>query len=170
MKFNIGDKVSFLNEVGDGEVIEIISDYTIKVRHADGFDYNYRVDDVVRVMEVDYGEVKAKDSAVRSHKPISKKHTSGSIMEVDLHMIELVDDHRNMTNHEIVVHQMQVFEQKLHEAMNNGYSRVVFIHGVGEGRLKAEIHNRLRTNYHELEYYDGSYKKYGQGATEIRLL
>lgn len=157
-----------MDEVGSGVITKVVSDFSVVVRTPDGFDYTKKVSDLVLVEDVGYGEVKQKDHAEEKQKK-SKKHATGEIIEVDLHMVELVDDHRNMTNFEIVKHQMQVFERTLHDAMRKGVSRIVFIHGVGEGVLRSEIHTKLSKNYPQLEYYDASYKKYGHGATEVRL-
>ena len=46
-------------------------------------------------------------------------------------------------------------------------SKVVFIHGVGEGVLKSELHY-LFSRY-PVRFYDASFKKYGLGATEVYI-
>jgi len=44
----------------------------------------------------------------------------------------------------------------------------VFIHGIGEGVLKAELEYLFR-RYGNLKYYDADYQKYGRGATEVYI-
>ena len=45
--------------------------------------------------------------------------------------------------------------------------KVVFIHGVGEGVLKSELHFLFKK--YSIQSYDASYQKYGQGATEVYI-
>jgi dsDNA-specific endonuclease/ATPase MutS2 len=42
------------------------------------------------------------------------------------------------------------------------------IHGVGNGKLKSEIIEILKT-IDDISFYDASYKNYGYGATEIMI-
>ena len=86
--------------------------------------------------------------------------------EVDLHIENLLDSHKGMTNAQIIQHQLRYFQKELDNAISNNFYRIVFIHGVGNGRLKQEILAILR-NYPELQIQDASFKKYGFGATEV---
>lgn len=86
--------------------------------------------------------------------------------EVDLHIEELIDSHSGLTNAQILNIQVEHFEQELDTAMAGGLKKVVFIHGVGNGRLKQELISILKT-LDGISYHDASYKKYGFGATEV---
>ena len=44
--------------------------------------------------------------------------------------------------------------------------KIIFIHGVGIGRLKSEILKILQ-QYPNLHYFDAPLSKYGVGATEV---
>lgn len=90
--------------------------------------------------------------------------------EVDLHIENLVDSYKGMTNHDMLQLQLRHFQTHLEEAINNRYHKIVFIHGVGNGRLKQEILNILAGYTREVRYYDAEYKKYGLGATEVLIL
>ncbi len=90
--------------------------------------------------------------------------------EVDLHIENLIDSYRGMSNHDMLQLQLRHFQTNLEEAINNRYHKIVFIHGVGNGRLKQEIINILAGYTKEVRYYDGEYKKYGLGATEVLIL
>ncbi|HEX7414823.1 MAG TPA: Smr/MutS family protein, partial [Bacteroidia bacterium] len=59
------------------------------------------------------------------------------------------------------------FQKNLDEAITNRSYKIVFIHGVGNGRLKQEIVAILKNHSKEVSYQDGDYKKYGFGATEV---
>jgi dsDNA-specific endonuclease/ATPase MutS2 len=53
--------------------------------------------------------------------------------------------------------------------LNGKVKKVVFIHGVGQGKLKYEITRILHDKYPDLKYQDASFKEYGYGATMILL-
>jgi hypothetical protein len=89
-------------------------------------------------------------------------------MEVDLHIEELVEDIRGMSNGEIIQIQLKHFQKKLDEAIAKKMRSIVFIHGVGKGVLKNEIIFILK-GMPELTYSDASMAKYGGGATEVFL-
>lgn len=89
-------------------------------------------------------------------------------MEVDLHIEELLDDMRGLTNGEMLQIQLTHARKKLEDAVIRRCRKVVFIHGVGNGRLKTEI-RRMLQEYSGLEFFDAPLSKYGQGATEVRL-
>jgi len=59
--------------------------------------------------------------------------------EVDMHIWELVDDHSRLTNTEMFNIQMGYFRKCLESAIEHKFESVVFIHGVGTGKLKEEI-------------------------------
>lgn len=86
--------------------------------------------------------------------------------EVDLHIEELVNDFRGLTNGEMVKIQLERFSKEMDNAMKNHFSRIIFIHGVGNGRLKQEIRKELRA-YPGIAFRDGDHTKYGYGATEV---
>jgi len=104
-------------------------------------------------------------------KKVSKSHASYLATlekEIDLHIENLLDSHKGMTNAQIIQYQLRVFQKELEAAISNSFYKIVFIHGVGNGRLKQEILAILR-NYPELKVQDASFKKYGFGATEVLL-
>jgi len=90
-------------------------------------------------------------------------------MEVDLHIHELLDDHKGMGNSEIIAVQLEHFERTLRIAENKKIPRIVYIHGVGQGVLRAEIRKMLYQYYPHCEFLDASYAEYGYGATEVRI-
>ena len=64
--------------------------------------------------------------------------------------------------------QLQVFETCLNQAISRQLSKIIFIHGVGNGILKHEIEKRLK-DYPGLHYMNASTLKYGRGAIEVYL-
>ncbi|MEI7596488.1 MAG: DUF2027 domain-containing protein [Bacteroidota bacterium] len=99
-----------------------------------------------------------------------EKHlVSKEIAEVDLHIDELVEDMEGMTNVQMLSLQLNYFRKTLDSAITNHLKRIIFIHGVGNGKLKNSIAEILTTDYPFLEVFDASMAKYGVGATEIRI-
>lgn len=91
------------------------------------------------------------------------------IREVDLHIHELVDNELGLDAAAKLDIQMQTFEKELAQAMKDGVEKIVFIHGVGNGVLKAKIRGILDRDYSHLLYQDASFQKYKFGATLIYL-
>lgn len=86
-------------------------------------------------------------------------------MEIDLHIEELIDHYGGMSNAEIIQVQLRHFQKALDKAINERYRTLTVIHGIGNGRLKQEVRNILKSM--NLRFHDGSYSKYGFGATEV---
>ena len=181
MKFNRGDRVSFLNEKGGGIVVEVLSRNTLLIGIEDGFEIPFNVNDVLlannKLVKQEQEPVEKKEmTAVKKTKnELEKKdivtHKSTRKVElekeIDLHIEELIDDTRGMSSGEKLEMQLGHFQRELEKAILNKQTRkIIFIHGVGIGRLKQEIYHLLKS-YDGLRYYDASYRKYGFGATEI---
>jgi hypothetical protein len=101
----------------------------------------------------------------------SKPHVANNPayeMEIDLHIEELIDRHAGMSNGEIIQIQLKYFQKALDQAIAERYRKLIVIHGVGTGRLKEEVRIIL-SSYNNLRFHDGSYSKYGFGATEVLI-
>jgi hypothetical protein len=119
-------------------------------------------DDIRRLKTIK--EFKTREKVSRSHKEYLKSLEK----EVDLHIEELVDSIKGMSNHEMLSIQLERFEKELDEAIAKNMKKIIFIHGVGNGRLKQEIIKILKT-MKGITYQDGSYKDYGFGATQVNI-
>ena len=86
-----------------------------------------------------------------------------------MHIWELSEDYSKLSPNEIFRIQMNYFNKCLESALVNKLSKVVFIHGVGNGTLKKEIRNKLEEEYPEIKVYDAPIAQYGIGATEITI-
>jgi len=97
-----------------------------------------------------------------------KKGTDNNLEEIDLHIEHLVDNPKTLTPAEMLEIQMRLFNNTLEEAIGKRTKkRIVFIHGVGNGRLRLEIQRTLTQKYPKLRYQDASFKEYGFGATMV---
>jgi hypothetical protein len=101
-------------------------------------------------------------------KSVAKQRIKDLTKEIDLHIEELMDSYSSLTNGEILAIQTERFEKELRYAINNGIKKLIVIHGVGNGKLKAEIADILNS-IEDVSFYDASYKNYGFGATEILI-
>ena len=70
-----------------------------------------------------------------------RKEKNEVVFEVDLHINQLVENTRNLDNCDMLSMQLNTAKRKLEYAISKRFSKVVFIHGVGEGVLKRELPN-----------------------------
>lgn len=97
-----------------------------------------------------------------------KQKNQQEVEEVDLHIDALVDNAKELNNAEIMDIQLGRFITALDLGIRSGTKRMVFIHGVGNGKLKHELRRILDTQYAgKLRYQDASFKEYGYGATMV---
>ena len=89
-------------------------------------------------------------------------------MEVDLHIHQLTQSNKGMTNHDMLTLQLDTARRQLEFAIKKRIPRIVFIHGVGEGVLKLEL-EYLFGRYDNITFYEANYQKYGLGATEVKI-
>jgi hypothetical protein len=184
--FKIGDKVRFLDEVGEGIIQSFKDKKTVIVELEDGLTAPFLISQLVAAKEIipttskfEKPEKKEIPKGVakiviekeqKENSKISKKHKKNNThyLEVDLHIEELLDNYTHLSNGEILEIQLRHFRKNLEKAIEKGEHKIVFIHGVGNGVLKKEIRKILET-YEGISYQDASFKKYGFGATEVLI-
>ena len=88
-------------------------------------------------------------------------------IEVDLHMEELVDEPEKVIPAEALRLQMEAVARALSDALVRHAESLILIHGVGEGKLKKEIHDLLRRTPHVRSFEAADSRKYGSGATKV---
>ena len=245
-KFQIGDKVKFLNSIGGGVVTKITPDFVF-VRDDTGFDMPMPPNELIRMADMS-GVAKVFNQDVPGGEPPqvlkSEPATTGSVAkeaelnrklkekftgsaddddvdkmreenvrlrsqvanlqhqvktlkerlaqvqshnaqklnenvllqymtrpgeaEVDLHIEALTDHPERLSDVEKHELQKRFFRTCLNHALLNGFKKVVFIHGVGRGVLKTEIHDELDL-YENVQYVDAPMSLYGAGATEVYI-
>ncbi len=177
MCLEIGNKVAVIDVDIKGFVTKIIKN-EVFVKDAEGMEYSFSRKELVKI-EVDQHELskfsdinnemlKAKMELQKKAKKTSfVKDKKEIIMEVDLHAEKLVKSTKGMDNFDILSLQINTAKQKLEYCIAKRISKLVLIHGVGDGVLKTELQYLL--NNYQVKYYDASYQKYGQGATEIYI-
>ncbi len=111
--------------------------------------------------------VKAKEGKAVDKAP--KKNKAADIVEVDLHIRELLDGTEGLSNHDILQVQLEKAETEMRAAINGHVKCIVFIHGLGQGVLKQEVTKMLKSKFPKYYFQDASFKEYGYGATMVIL-
>lgn len=101
--------------------------------------------------------------------PIVKRGGGKDILEVDLHIGELLDDTRGMTNSEILNYQLDKFREVMEKYKGKREQKIVFIHGKGDGVLRKAVLDELKRKYPNCRYQDASFQEYGFGATMVTI-
>ncbi len=96
-----------------------------------------------------------------------KPQTKNEIIEVDLHITELLDTTVGMSSTDILTYQMDVFHKTIKQHEHHKGQKIVFIHGKGKGVLRNKITEQLKTKYKHLKHQDASFKEYSFGATMV---
>lgn len=167
-KFQSGDKVEVIDEDLSGTVAFAKADL-ITITTEEGFSFQFPPNSLVHQKELKIGEIQISEAEVDFN--TRKRSVSSSRKNeivVDLHIHEIVDHDAYLPKHQKLSIQLKEAKNKLAEAKNNRISKVVFIHGVGKGVLKEELHKFLEART-GLEFYDADYALYGRGATEVKL-
>ena len=110
----------------------------------------------------------AKEKSEQKPKPANSPQKN-SIIEIDLHINELLDSTAGMSNADMLQYQMDKFHAVLNENRQKKGQKIVFIHGKGEGVLRKEIENQLKTKYKGYYFQDASFREYGFGATMVTI-
>lgn len=176
MNFKIGDIVAVLDDVIKGKIVLIQPD-KISIENEDGFLFDFKPKELVLIKENQselskFSDIanealmeKIRDNFDKKRKPIPKASIKNSLMEVDLHIHQLMASSKGMDNFDMLNLQISTAKQKLEFAIKNRIQRIIFIHGVGDGVLKSELEFLLK-NYN-VDYYAASFQKYGMGAMEV---
>jgi dsDNA-specific endonuclease/ATPase MutS2 len=180
MKFKLGDQVVALDEDMSG-VILAIRNQEIDVETEDGFHMTFLEKELIlKISTQEMASFLSKDKVFqalqekkepvkRSFVKEKKSKKEEFVLEVDLHIEKLVPSKRGMNNYDILSLQTETAKRQIEFAMRNRIPKIVFIHGVGEGVLKAEL-DFLLGRYDNIKFQDANFQKYGQGATEVYFI
>ena len=97
----------------------------------------------------------------------AKADDGKSLLEVDLHAHELLDSTAGLAPHDILEYQLAHFRRTMDEHLKQRGRKIVFIHGKGEGVLRAAIVKELKSKYKTCRWQDASFREYGFGATLV---
>ena len=92
-----------------------------------------------------------------------------AIVEVDLHAEVLLDSTQGLTPTDILTMQIKAFHDTMRQYAKDKGRRIVFIHGKGEGVLRATLLKELKNHYRHCTHQDASFREYGFGATMVTV-
>lgn len=114
------------------------------------------------------GMRRKKEADRPTRKPINKK-SAAQLIEIDLHINELLDITAGLSNSDMLNVQLKEFKRVMDENLNNKGQKIVFIHGKGEGVLRKAIIDELKHSYKRCDVQDASFREYGFGATQVTI-
>lgn len=172
MSFEVGEKVAVLDEDIKGVIIKVEGS-TITFENEYGFLETYPASKLVKQtfsLENVAEHIEIKEEDIKRTKPKKKNTNKNDFLEIDLHIGHLVDFPKHLSNFEMLTTQLETAQNILETAIaNKTPKRIVFIHGHGQGVLKKELYNLLNRYSKKCHYFDASFKRYKQGATEVNI-
>lgn len=100
---------------------------------------------------------------------VTPARKEGGPIIVDLHADEVLETTQGMSPTDILNYQLDVFRKTLQEHAKKKGTKIVFIHGKGEGVLRQALINDLRYRFKNFTYQDASFQEYGYGATQVTI-
>lgn len=85
-------------------------------------------------------------------------------VEIDLH-IEALPGGLGVTKGQELPYQMEYFRRTLRSRLKHRGSRIIFVHGVGDGVLKAAVRDELDSVF----AVSCTWTPYGDGATAVTI-
>jgi dsDNA-specific endonuclease/ATPase MutS2 len=86
-----------------------------------------------------------------------------------LHADEVLETTQGMSAADILNYQLDVFRRTLKEHEKKKGTKIIFIHGKGDGVLRRALLNDLQYRFRQFTYQDASFQEYGYGATLVTI-
>ncbi|MDR2466044.1 MAG: DUF2027 domain-containing protein [Prevotellaceae bacterium] len=122
-------------------------------------------------MQIDPKALETAIKQKKDRKPAAVQKPAQRMMEeIDLHIEHLLPEggSEGLDKGQMLEIQLARFTTALELGIGAKTERMVFIHGVGNGKLKREILRMLDTRYADrVRYQDASFEEYGYGATMV---
>ena len=174
----IGDTVMIIDDNVEGHIVSFDNN-TVLVETLERFQIPFQKHELVvlenpipdqefftdNISEVLKKKANTKNKNSQRQKP---KQRVKPVMEVDLHIHQLVSSQKGLSNYDMLEIQLATAKRQLEFAMKKQIQRVVFIHGIGAGVLRRELEYLLK-RYDAVSFEDANFQKYGRGATEIYI-
>lgn len=171
-KWTIGQKVEAINQLITGRILEICQNGSVVVETTDGFEMTFLPHEILALPSESFLKnsppIIRKDKAPARKKSVKKVKGKVPPMEVDLHIEQLVKSTRHLSKYDILNLQVDTARRQLEFAIGKRLPEVVFIHGVGQGVLRAEL-EFLFGRYHNVTVSDADYAQYGLGALKVSI-
>lgn len=123
--------------------------------------------------EIRRGMLAKKREDMRRPRPVGRrsqpKAAPGEPIVTDLHITELLDSTRGLSNADMLNVQIDRFREVMDANIKNKGQKLIFIHGKGEGVLRKAILKELGYRYKGNDVQDASFREYGFGATQVTI-
>ncbi len=176
--FELSDNVMVLDEPIVGKVVSLSADW-VSICTEEGVVLEYHETQLLKVpssQSLDYtsnfNTFKNQNSGIKKTKSkglIKRKKKEIPCLEIDLHADKLLKNPKVLSPFDILNLQLEKAKFHIESAIAKRIPRIVFIHGVGEGVLKAEL-NTLFRRYDNIKASEADFKIYGRGATEVYFI
>ena len=131
-----------------------------------------------RQMVIDSGELeramREKKAADKARRPVVKhqpeQHKKGDIIEVDLHIDELLDSTAGLTNSEMLDVQLREFRRVMDENANRHGQKIVFIHGKGRKALDNFTPSDFEAELDGKAFCDGHLGEFKLSSVQVENL
>ena len=177
MSFEVGDKITFIDDAVDG-VVKSVSDDIIIIETEDGFDMNCTANEIIKhggfddemssfIDDRTFDRIMKENSMDKQRASVKRESRKDDyLVEIDLHIERILKSYKHMSSGDILEYQLNRAKYLLEKIMRVGDKKgLVFIHGHGDGVLRSELYSMLRR--YPVQFYDGDYAKYAGGATEV---
>lgn len=114
-------------------------------------------------------EKRKADTGTLKYQKVSKPAQKPGVIEVDLHATELLDNLNGLSKAEILNYQVDTFRKVMDENLRRPGTKIIFIHGKGEGVLRQALMKELNNRYKGHDVADASFREYGFGATQVTI-
>ena len=119
------------------------------------------------------GSAKPQPESKRPDTPVAPQAapaaTEQTIEKVGLEAERILPNTTGMTPHEVLLYQLKNFRRELDKRLDRRGSKVVFIHGAGQGVLHQLIINRIEQDYPMVQYRDVTFDGFPMGAIEVTI-
>ena len=124
---------------------------------------------LISAIDIQEAMYERKKDERRAPQPAVKNPTpANNIIEIDLHINQLVETTSGMNNADILNCQISKFHEVMKANSGKKGQKIVFIHGKGEGVLRTALEKELKTVYkNQCRFQDASFREYGFGATMV---
>lgn len=175
-KLQKGDRVAVLDDDLKGTVVKVTD--KVLVLMEDGFEMQFEPSELVKeshdedlheafMPSLDEIEDKEEKARKKQYKTRPKRGEQTELV-IDLHIEKLVKSTKGLNPFDMLTKQLDTAKYHLELAMRKRLQKVVFIHGIGDGVLRADLESLFR-RYEDIRFYDADYRKYGQGAVEVYI-
>lgn len=163
---NSGSKFRFLHQKGGGIVYALNKNGTYHVELDEGFFADVKSNEIVEI-KTDFqtiGKVKNKDNKTNQNGNKSDLKNNLKLPTIDLHLKSKAENNQNFHPLEV---QIANFKTWLFEQITKKQTAGVVIHGDGNGILRNEILQILKSNKNVKESKQANPFEHGTGATHI---